>query len=134
MVGHTSAYPWTSTHGLQETRLVDLMKSVEFEFLGERSTYWNLYFGWGLWMAVSLLTLAIILWLLSDIAHLAPRIVGLISGIISGVSLVGAYLSLRFFYIPPFIFYAVICVILLTAAVQLLRQQTKFPDGKREKL
>jgi hypothetical protein len=134
MFGHTAAYPWNSTRVPQETQLGDSMKSVEFVFLGEHSTYWNLYFGWGLWMAVSLLTLAIILWLLSDIAHLAPRNVGLISGIISGVSLVGAYLSLRFFYIPPFIFYAVICVILLTAAVQLLRQQTKFTDGKREKL
>jgi len=134
MIGHTSAYPWTSTHIPQETQLADSMKSVDFVFMGEHSTYWNLYFGWGLWMAVSLLTLAIILWLLSDIAHLAPRNVGLISGIISGVSLVGAYLSLRFFYIPPFIFYAVICVILLTAAVQLLRQQTKFTDGKQEKL
>jgi hypothetical protein len=73
MVGHTSAYPWTSIHGLQETRLVDLMKSVEFEFLGERSTYWSLYFGWGLLISVLLLTLAIILWLLSDLARLAPR-------------------------------------------------------------
>jgi hypothetical protein len=73
MVGHTSAYPWTSSHGLQDTRLVDLMKSVEFGFLGERSTYWSLYFGWGLLVSVLLLTLAMILWFLSDLARLAPR-------------------------------------------------------------
>ena len=71
MVGHTSAYPWTSTHGLKETQLVDLMKSGEFEFMGERSTYWSLYFGWGLLISVLLLTLAIILWFLSDLARLA---------------------------------------------------------------
>lgn len=46
MIGHMSAYPWTSTHSLQETQLVDSMKSVELEFLGERSAYWSLYFGW----------------------------------------------------------------------------------------
>jgi hypothetical protein len=34
MIGHTSAYPWASTHGLQEIQLVGSMKSVEFEFLG----------------------------------------------------------------------------------------------------
>ena len=125
MAGHTSAYPWASTHGLRETQLVDSMKSVDFVFMGEHSTYWNLYFGWGVWMAVSLLTFATILWLLSDLAHLAPRNVAVFLGIISASCVVGAYLSLRFFYIPPFIFYSVICVILLTAAVQLLGQQTE---------
>ena len=73
------------------------MKSVEFEFLGERSTYWSLYFGWGLLICVLLLTLAIILWLLADLARLAPRRLGVITGIISASCLVGAYLSFRFF-------------------------------------
>lgn len=132
MVGHTSAYPWTSTHGLQETQLVDLMKSCEFEFMGERSTYWSLYFGWGLLISVLLLTLAIILWFLSDLARLAPRRLGVITGIISTGCLVGAYLSFRFFYLPPFLFFSVICVILLTAAVQLLRPQTMFTDARNE--
>ncbi|HEX4023052.1 MAG TPA: hypothetical protein VHX63_18050 [Acidobacteriaceae bacterium] len=133
MVGHMSAYPW-STHGLQETQLVDSMKSLQFVFMGEHSSYWSLYFGWGLWMGVSLLTLAIILWFLPDLARLAPRPVGVITGVISASCLIGAYLSLRFFYMPPFLFYLVICVCLLTVAVQLLRQQTMFADGKTEKL
>lgn len=127
MVGHMSAYPWTN-HGLQETQLVDSMKSLNVEFMGERSSYWSLYFGWGLWMGVSLLTLAIILWLVSDLARLAPRRVGVITGVISASCLIGAYLSFRFFYIPPLLFYLAICLILLTATVQLLRQQTKFTD------
>jgi hypothetical protein len=133
MVGHMSAYPW-STHGLQETQLVDSMKSLQFVFMGEHSSYWSLYFGWGLLVGVLLLTLALILWFLSDLAHLAPRSAGIISGVISASSLVGAYISFRFFYIPPFLFDVVICVILLTAAVQLLRQQTMFADGKTENL
>ena len=108
------------------------MKSLNFEFMGERSSYWNLYFGWGLWMGVSLLTLAIILWLLADVARLAPRSVGVITGVISACCLIGAFLSLRFFYIPPFLFYSVICVMLLTAAVQLLRQETRFLDGETQ--
>lgn len=105
MAGHTSAYPWTSTHGVQETRLLNLMKSVDFEFLGERSTYWSLYFGWGLLISVLLLTLAIILWLLADIARLAPRRLGVVTGIISASCLAGACLSFLFFYIPPFLFF-----------------------------
>src|SRR5260370_26763567 len=105
MAGHTSAYPWISTHGLQETQLVDSMKSLQFEFFGERSSYWSPYFGWGLVIRVLLLTLAIILWLLADLARLAPRRLGVITGIISASCLVGAYLSFRFFYIPPFLFF-----------------------------
>jgi hypothetical protein len=130
MLGHTSAYPWTSTQGPQEIQLVNSMKSVEFEFMGERSAYWHLYFGWGLLISVLLLTLAIILWLLSDLARLAPRRLGIITGIISASCLVGAYLSFRFFYIPPFLTFSAIFAILLTAASQLLRQQEIFSDEK----
>ena len=124
MVGHMSAYPW-STHGLQETQLVDSMKSLNFEFMGERSTYWNLYSGWGLLIGVLLFTLAIILWLLSDLARIGSRNVGAISGMVSATSLVAAYLSFRFFYIPPFLFFSAICIILAAAAVQLLRRQNE---------
>jgi hypothetical protein len=121
--GHTSAYPcWTSTRRVQETQLADSMKSVEFEFSGEGSTYWSLYFGWGILVAVLLLTLAIILWLLSDLARLAPRHLGIVTGIICASCLVGAYLSLRFFYLPPFLLFLALCAILLTATVQLQKQ------------
>jgi hypothetical protein len=123
MIGHMSAYPWTSTNVVQEMKLIESMKYIPFEFMGERSTYWNLYFGWGLLVGVLLLAVAIILWLLSDLAHIGSRSVGIISGIVSTTSLVGAYLSFRFFYIPPFLFYSAICVILTAAAMQLLRRQ-----------
>lgn len=122
MVGHMSAYPWTSTHVQQETQLVDSMKSIGFVFFGERSDYWSLYFGFGLLIGVLLFTLAIILWFLADLAHLVPHRLGVITGIISASSLVCAYLSFRFFFTPPVLLYSVICVILPTAAVQLLRQ------------
>jgi len=132
MIGHMAAYPWTSNHALPETEVVGLMKTVAFEFMGERSTYWHLYFGWGLLVGVLLLALAVTLWLLSDIAHVAPRSVGFISGTISGSSLVGAYLAFRFFYIPPFLFFSVLCAILAAAAVQLLRSQSHPIRGEYE--
>ena len=123
-IGHVSAYPWTSAQDPRGTKLVSLMKDVPFVFAGERSTYWNIYFGWGLWVAVLLLTLAVILWILSDLAHIDSRGVGAICGIVSATSLLGAYLSFRFFFIPPFLLFSVICVSLIMAAVQLLRRQT----------
>ncbi len=121
-IGHTSAYPWTTDHDIQKKQLVASMKSVDLVFAGERSSYWSLYFGWGLYVAVLLLTLTIILWFLSDVAHLAPRRVGIMIQIISVSCLAGAYLSFRFFYVPPFILLSVIFVILQTTAVRLMRR------------
>ena len=122
MIGHMSAYPWTSGTGPQETLLTTSMKSIRFEFMGERSTYWNLYFGWGVLVAVLLLALASILWILPDFVTLRPRSAGAISAIVSAATLVGAYLSFRFFFIPPFVLFSIICATLMGAAVQLLRR------------
>jgi len=83
MIGHMSAYPWTSMKALQETQLTTFMKSVPFEFMGERSTYWNLYFGWGVLVAVLVLAFASILWILPDFATFRPRSAGAISAIVS---------------------------------------------------
>ena len=125
MIGHMSAYPWVSIKATQESLLRTTMKSLPFVFMGERSTYWNLYFGWGILVGVLLLTLAGILWILSDVTTLRQRSTAGISAVISTTSLVGAYLSFRFFYIPPFVLFSIICTILLAATVQLLNRRNE---------
>jgi hypothetical protein len=125
MIGHMSAYPWVSIKAPQESQLRTMMKSLPFVFMGERSTYWNLYFGWGILVGVLLLTLAGILWILSDVTTLRPRSTGAISAVISTASLIGAYLSFRFFYIPPCVLFSIICTILLAATVQLLNRRNE---------
>lgn len=119
MLGHMSAYPWSSVRSLHETRLIDSMKSIDFNFMGEHSTYWSLYFGWGLLVGVLLFTMAALLWLLSDLARLAPRRVGVMAGLIAAACGIGAYLSFRFFYVPPLLCYAANGVLLLAVAVRL---------------
>jgi hypothetical protein len=39
MIGHMSAYPWTSSHVARQVNLVDQMSNIPFEFTRERSTY-----------------------------------------------------------------------------------------------
>jgi hypothetical protein len=121
-IGHASGYPWTTSQDLREKQLVASMKSVDLVFAGERSSYWSLYFGWGLYIAVLLLTFTIILWFLSNVTCLAPRGVGIIIQIISASCLAEACLSLRFFYMPPFLLSSAIFVILQIAAVQLMKR------------
>ena len=120
-VGHMTGYPWTSSRVPEETQLVHSMKAVDFLFFGERSTYWNLYSGWGLFIAVLLLTLAIFLWLLSNLAPIASRQVGGITGLISASLLACAYLSFRFFYLPSSLLLSATFVILLMATARLMR-------------
>jgi len=99
------------------------MKSVDLVFFGQHTSLWDLYFGWGLWVAALLLTLAIILWVLSDLARVSPKRIGAISGIISTTGLIGTYFSFRFFHIfPSVITLLVIAIILLTTAVRLMRR------------
>jgi hypothetical protein len=121
-IGHTSGYPWTTDQDLREKHLVASMKSVDLVFVGEHSSYWSLYFGWGLYVAVLLFTLTIILWFLSNLARLAPRPVGVMVQIISASCLAGAYLSFRFFYIPPFLLLSASFLILQIAAARLMRR------------
>lgn len=120
VVGHMSAYPWASTRVAEQSQLVGSMKAVDFVFAGEHQTFWGLYFGWGVLVAVLLITMAIILWLLSDLAPLAPRRVGTVTGLVALLCLIGCYISFRFFFVPPAVFFAVASVVLLTATVQLM--------------
>src|SRR3954471_1792497 len=83
MIGHMSAYPWTSIQVPRDARLVESMKAIDFVFLREHTTYWNLYFGFGILIAIQLLAFAMMLWLLSDLARLAPRRLGTITGSIA---------------------------------------------------
>lgn len=143
MFGHAAAYPWTSTtQDLRETKLVESMMETPYFFysntpyavFGERTTYWGLYLGWGILIPVLLLALAVILWILSGLAHLGPRSIGIICAVLSAASLAAASISFRFFFTPPILTYSTICILLMTVALQLLRQQTVFADGKTEKL
>jgi len=134
-LGHMSAYPWRSAGSPREVGMIDAMKSIDFVFMGERSTYWGLYFGWGLLVAILLLTIAALLWLLADLARLAPRRVGMMAGILAATCAIGTYLSFRFFYVPPLLSFAANGLILLIVAVRLLnappeRTGLRFHDAR----
>lgn len=126
MLGHAWGYPWrATTQDPREAELVQSMRDTAFVFLGEHSTYWNLYFGWGLWVAVSLLAGAGVLWVLSDLARVGSRSVAAIAGVFGATSFLFAALSIRFFFKPPFLTLLLAGIMLLIAAVQLLRRSDR---------
>ena len=98
--------------------------NLPFVFLGEASTYWNLYFGWGILVALCLLTFAAILWFVSDLARVSSHGVGAICWVMSAASFVSAGISFRYFYLPPTVTYLACGVFLARAALQLRRRES----------
>lgn len=130
-LGHLSAYPWTSsTHDPRESMLVESMNQTPYMFFsntpyayfGEHTSYWGLYFGWGLLVGAQILTSGLILWILSGLTQVGSRSVAAICAIFSAVSLIGAYISLRFFFTPPIVSYSIVCILLAIAAAKLWKR------------
>jgi len=123
-LGHMSAYPWSSARVAEQVRLSGTMRSVPFGFMGQTTTYWNLYFGWGMLVGILLLALAIVVWLLAELIPHAPRIVAKLCAVIAGTSLIGAYLSWRFFFLPPCLLFLAIAISLSIATLILTRRSS----------
>src|SRR5260370_945652 len=59
-LGHTSLFvSYVPTHGAEEVALVAAMKSHHFNFGGFTHSYWELYFGYGLFVSISCLVEAL---------------------------------------------------------------------------
>jgi hypothetical protein len=55
------------SHGAEEIAVVESMKLHRFAVMGSLRSYWDFFFGYGLFVSVSLLALAVLLWQLSTL-------------------------------------------------------------------
>jgi hypothetical protein len=105
------------SHGPEEIAVLNTMKSLQFDFMGSPRTYWDFYFGFGLFLTVSLLLQAVLLWQLaslakSDPAKASPFIAALLVAFIAAV-----VLSWRFFFIAPLVMEVIIAILIGLAYV-----------------
>jgi len=89
------------SHGVEEIAVVESMKSHRFSFMGSTRGYWDFFFGYGLFVSVSLLILAVLLWQLSALAktsagRIRPMLVVLCLGFLGF-----AIVSWAYFFIAP---------------------------------
>ncbi len=69
-LAHTTLFvTYTPAHGADEAALVQAMQSHVYSFSGTLRSYWDMYFGYGLFSAFNCLIEAVLLWLLADIAR-----------------------------------------------------------------
>lgn len=95
-----------------EMAVLSAMKVLRFDAMGSLRTYWDFYFGFGLFLSVSLLLLSVLLWQLAALVDAEPRQVRpLVAALCIGF-LAFAVLSWLFFFIAPVAIEVVIAVLL----------------------
>ena len=72
---HTAMFvTYTPAHGPDEAQVVQIMQSHVYSFSGSPRSYWDMYFGYGLFSAFNCLIEAALFWMLAAIAREnAPR-------------------------------------------------------------
>ena len=60
------------SHGPEERAVIAAMKASVFDFMGSPRTYWDFYFGFGLFLSVGLVLQAVLLWQLAALAKSDP--------------------------------------------------------------
>lgn len=96
--------------------LVNSMRSIHFQTQGVTRTYWDFYVGFGLFITVLLLFLAVLTWQLGGLpaATLASMRVLLWALAICFIPI--TILTWRYFFIAPLVFCIVITLCLIAAA------------------
>ena len=105
----------------EEFSLLNAMKALHFDAMGSLRTYWDFYFGFGLFLTVNLLLISALLWQLASLAMAEPAIARPFVGLLCIAFLAFAVLSWLYFFIAPLII-EVIIALLLGLAYAFLRK------------
>ena len=114
--GHAALFmSYRPSHGPAETAVVAAMKANFFSFGGFMHSYWDLYFGYGLFVLVSSLVEAAILWQLAGLAgnraiSTRPMIAALLLGEVGS-----AWLMWRYFFLIPIVSHTLLALLLAAA-------------------
>ena len=105
----------------EEAALLTSMKSLKFDAMGSLRTYWDFYFGFGLFLTVNLLLLTVLMWKLAALVKTEPTQARPFIASICAAFLAFAALSGTYFFIAPFVIEMMVAV-LLALAFQMSRR------------
>ncbi len=118
-VGHTMGHFKGPSRGTQNDIVVAAMKSVHFDVMGSSRTYWDFYQGFSLFVIVTPLLLAVLIWLLSDLARTQPsQARPVVWALVAGVTLF-AIIGWTNFFVAPAMINTLAAVCLVMAALAL---------------
>ena len=95
-----------------EVSLLNAMKALHFDAMGSLRTYWDFYFGFGLFLTVNLLLLSALLWQVASLVRVEPAAARPIVGLLCVAFLAFAVLSWLYFFIAPLVVEGMVALLL----------------------
>ena len=96
--------------------VVEVMKSVHFQVDGMSRSYWDFFSGFGFFITVLLVFVAVLSWQLGGLSKEMLQSLMLVRWTLALSFVVIAFLNWRYFFIVPLAFSALVAVCLLVAA------------------
>jgi hypothetical protein len=100
-----------------EMAVLGAMKALRFDAMGSMRTYWDFYFGFGVFLTANLMLLSAVMWQLAALAQTAPGSARTFIALLCIGFLVFAALSSLYFFVAPVIIEGIIAVVLGLAYV-----------------
>ncbi len=104
-------------HGPEEVALVEAMKSHYFKFGGFAHSYWEMYFGYGLFAAGNCLIEAVLFWQLAILAKTDSLRIRPMVALFLFANIGYAILVYKYFFLKPLFADAVIAMVLALALI-----------------
>lgn len=127
-LGHTFLFlTYRPTHGPTEIVVVSAMQTHVFSFGGFLHSYWQLYFGYELFVTISCLVECGLLWQLASLSSSAPRSIRPMVLIFLLGEIATSVLMLRFFFLVPIVIHIATALCLALALLTLSRSSKRNP-------
>jgi hypothetical protein len=91
----------TPKNGSEEVAVIETMKGHTFNVIGSMRTYWDFFFGYGLFVTVSLLFQGILFWILASFAKTNPALVRSIAGLFCLNYIFFSIIAFKYFFVGP---------------------------------
>lgn len=106
-------------HGAEETVVLQAMKAHQFAVMGASRSYWDFYFGYGLFVSVNFLVQAVLFWQLASLARTNGALIRPIVALFFVCYAALAVVAWKYFFIAPLAVEVLIAVCLALAYASL---------------
>jgi hypothetical protein len=96
--------------------IIGALRSARFDVQGLNRTYWDFYTGFGLFVTVLLIFIAVLTWQLGGLPKGSLLAMPVITWALAACFIVVTFLSWKYFFVIPMIFSGVITICLILAA------------------
>jgi hypothetical protein len=123
-LGHTLLFlTYKPTHGPDEIIVISAMQTHVFSFGGFLHSYWQLYFGYELFVTISCLVECGLLWQLASLSSSAPIAIRPMIAILFLGEVATSILMIKFFFIIPIAVH-IATALCLAAALTVLKPRS----------